>query len=75
MDLSQGGHTIGIDLTSLVKAQVEEGMFADGFLLTVPPYAGEGIRSTSVSRYLSVADATIDVSYREVSRPVRERGL
>jgi hypothetical protein len=73
VDLSRGGHTIGIDVTNLVKAQVEEGAFADGFLLTVPPYAGEGIRSPSVSRYLPIADATIDVAYREVSRPPRGR--
>jgi hypothetical protein len=65
---------VGIDLTNLVKAQIEEGVYMDGFLLTVPPYAGEGIRSCSVARYLPIADATISVSYRERSRPLSRGG-
>jgi hypothetical protein len=73
VDLSEGGHAIGLDLTNLVKAQIEEGLYTDGFLLTVPPYAGEGIRSSSIARYLPIAGATIDVAYREVTRPPRGR--
>ena len=71
VDLSRGRHTIGVDLTGLLKEQLEEGLFTDGFLMTVPPYIGEGIPAASAARYLSVGTATLRVSYREVSAPVR----
>jgi hypothetical protein len=69
VDLSQGGRAIGIDVTNLVKAQVEDGVFADGFLLTVPPYAGEGLPVAPTPRYLSMESGSVDVSYRVVSAP------
>jgi hypothetical protein len=69
IDLSKGRQQVGLDLTGLLKEQIEEGMFADGFLLTVPPYVGEGIPAAALTRYVSVANATLAVTYREVSDP------
>jgi hypothetical protein len=71
VDLARGAHTLGLDLTGPVKEALEEGRTLHGFMIRVPPYAGEGIRVEDISRFGSLASARVDVTYRVIPRPTR----
>jgi hypothetical protein len=69
VELSRGAHEIGIDVSSLVKEVVEYGLDAHGFLLTVAPNSGDGIRSEDLARFSGLANAALEVTYRNVPEP------
>ena len=69
VDLSKGSATFGIDLTGLMKEILEDGRAANGFIVTVPSYAGEGIASSDLDWLAGFSSATLDLSYRIYSRP------
>lgn len=62
--------TASIDVTSVLKQVLEEGMFADGFILTVPGYGTRGLPSETVSR-LNVSGGSLSIAYRRVGQRTR----
>jgi len=74
LDLAGGGATATFDVTAILKEVVEEGLTADGFLLTVDPVAGTGISVADLTRFGTLTGATFDVSYRNVPAALLSRG-
>ena len=66
LDFARGGATASFDVTAILKEVLESGMTADGFLLTVDPADGTGIASGDLTRFGTLAAATLDVQYRRV---------
>lgn len=60
------------DVTHLIKEIVEEGVFADGFILTVHPGDGIGYSEEDAARFQGISGATLDVRSRIIG--VRSRG-
>jgi hypothetical protein len=74
VDLASGATTASLDVTMLVKEIVEAGMTADGFILSVVPHEGEGIRVEDLPRLAALAGASLAVSYVKVPAIDRRRG-
>ena len=72
--LDRGATTAHLDVTSLVKEIVESGFVVDGFILTVAPRDGEGIRTEDLSRLEGLTGATFDLMYRAVPTIPRGEG-
>jgi hypothetical protein len=64
VDFSTPGTAV-IDVTSMMKEILENGTFADGFLLSVPSFAGEGLALDRAAG-LDVTGGTLRISYRQV---------
>lgn len=71
VELDRGATTATLDVTFLVKEIVQAGMTADGFILTVVPQDGDGIRTEDLPRLAGLAEAALAVSY--IKMPSRER--
>lgn len=65
LDLDGGGE-LTFDMTRVAKEIVEEGVYADGFLLTVDPADGIGLLSDDVERFQGLASASVEIAYRNV---------
>jgi hypothetical protein len=63
VDLGRGATTATLDVTTIVKEFVEGGMSADGFILSVAPSEGDGIRVEDLARFADLAGATLAVLY------------
>lgn len=74
LDLGVGTADLRFDVTPIVKEIVEHGMEADGFILTVDPADGRGIRTADLARLQNLVGATLEVTYRRVSSPPSRRG-
>jgi hypothetical protein len=72
LDLARGAGTVSFDLTAVLKEIVEEGAFADGFIVTIDPEEGEGIRAQDLPRLGALGTANLEIKYRQVPpRPIR----
>jgi hypothetical protein len=69
VDLSRGEESLAIDLTLLLKEIVEDGMEAEGFVLTVPPFEGDGLSVEDADQFMGVGQATLELAYRKVPNP------
>lgn len=65
VEYSRGAHEVTIDLTGLFKEVYERGREAHGFLVSVAPYEGDGIRSEDLERFQDLGDGQIELLYRE----------
>ena len=75
VDLARDRRGVTFDLTAVLKEIVEEGIFADGFIVTVDPEEGEGIRALDLARLGALATAELTIKYRQVPpRPLRRIG-
>jgi hypothetical protein len=75
LDLRADASEVAFDVTGLMKEIVEAGMEAHGFILTLAPADGVGIRVEDLSRLGSLADAALEIEYRRVPpRPSRRWG-
>jgi hypothetical protein len=66
LDLRSGQTRIRFNLLSLMKEIVERGEEAHGFLLTVRPTRGQGIRTEHLARLAGLENAVIRIQYRAV---------
>lgn len=66
LDLNRGATDLVFDMTRVVKEIVEEGVFADGFILTVDPGEGVGLPADDVTRFEDLSSASLDVTYRYI---------
>lgn len=74
LDLRSAATDVTFDVTSLMKEIVESEMQADGFILTVAPHDGIGIRTEDLPRFADLASAEVEVSYRSVPSAPRRQG-
>jgi hypothetical protein len=74
IDLREASSELTIDCTAVFKEIVEGGVFADGFILTVDPSEGNGIRTADLARLQGLATATLDVKYRKIPPSPVQRG-
>ncbi|MGQ0720713.1 MAG: DNRLRE domain-containing protein [Candidatus Eiseniibacteriota bacterium] len=72
VDFSTPG-TATIDVTGMMKDVLEDGVFADGFLLSVPSFAGEGMALDRAAG-LDVTGGTLRISYRQVGHGPNAQG-
>jgi hypothetical protein len=61
-DLNRGSGTDVFDMTSLMKEILEDGMTADGFVLTVASEEREGLSEDDASRFASMEGAELKVT-------------
>lgn len=73
VDLSSASQ-VRIDVTAVMKEVLEEGMEADGFILTVDPRDGVGIASGDVSSFSGLTGATLEMTYRRSPPVPGQRG-
>jgi hypothetical protein len=66
LDLNRSGAELVFDMTRVVKEIVEEGAFADGFVVTVDPTDGIGLRAEDVRRFQNLASASLELKYRNI---------
>ncbi|HMB70032.1 MAG TPA: DNRLRE domain-containing protein [bacterium] len=66
VDLSSGSGWVEVDMTPLLKEQYEKGASSEGFLLMSDPGVSNGLASSDASRFAGLANATIDIRYREL---------
>jgi hypothetical protein len=72
--LARGGaQELEVDVTHLLKEIVEAGMPAHGFLVTVNPADGEGLRLADLPRFGSLAGAELEIRYRSLGEMARRR--
>jgi hypothetical protein len=53
-------------MTPLLKEEYEKGAGLEGFLLMPDPGVSAGLSSSEASRFAGLANATIDIRYREL---------
>lgn len=68
-----GTQELEVDVTGLVKEIVEAGFPAYGFLVTVHPGDGEGLRLADVSRFGALTGAELEIRYRNLGDWARRR--
>ncbi|HMB68322.1 MAG TPA: hypothetical protein VKU85_03390, partial [bacterium] len=71
VNYGSGTATAVFDVTAILKETLEHGMFADGYLLTVDPKDGAGLSVADLTRFGTLAGATLDVKYRPAFRQAR----
>jgi hypothetical protein len=75
LDLRGGASEMAFDVTALLKEIVESGREAHGFILTVTPADGVGLRVEDLPRFAGLANAALEVKYRALpERRPRARG-
>ena len=74
LDLRGGAAEVAFDVTGLMKEILESGMDAHGFILTVAPEEGVGLRLEDLPRFAGLATASLDVRYRKMPPPPSRRG-
>ncbi len=68
-DLGNGVASFGIDVTHFMKEILEDGLAAEGILVTVPPYQGEGFDAADLSWVEGMASVVLDLDTRAYSPP------
>lgn len=64
--------TVTFDVTPLVKEIVEEGVFADGFILTVHPGDGVGLRGEDVNALNQIGSADLEIKSKFIGVRTKE---
>jgi hypothetical protein len=65
IDLSKGASTVSADVTEIMKT-LENGEISNGFLVTVDPADGIGLKETDLPRFDGIANASLEVTWRKV---------
>jgi hypothetical protein len=75
LDLRVPASEVTFDVTGVMKEILESGMEAHGFILTVAPSDGVGLRLEDLPRLAGLANAELELKYRKIPpRPDRRRG-
>jgi hypothetical protein len=70
IDLSKGDSTVFVDVTEIVK-ELEEAENSNGFLVTVDPADGVGLKEADLPRFDGLANASLEISWRKVpAKPI-----
>ncbi|MEZ5066057.1 MAG: hypothetical protein R3B81_15095, partial [bacterium] len=69
-EVSAGQSEVVFDVSIPVKEILEYGAANRGFLVTVEPAAGLGLRAADAEA-IGLSNASLDVSYRQIPRPPR----
>jgi hypothetical protein len=75
LDLRTPVSEVAFDVTGIMKEILESGMEAHGFLLTVAPADGIGLRVDDLPRFAGLANAGLELKYRQARPlPAHRRG-
>jgi hypothetical protein len=66
VDLSSGSAWVEVDLTPLLKEAFEKGAASEGFLLMPDPGSSARLTASDAQRFAGLANATLDIRYREL---------
>jgi hypothetical protein len=70
IDLAKGSSTVFVSVTEIMK-ELEEGDASNGFLVTVDPADGIGLKEEDLPRFDGLASASLEVSWRRVpAKPI-----
>jgi hypothetical protein len=70
VDLNRGPSETELDLPSILKEIVEADKVADGFLVTVDPADGRGLKVQDLPRLQGLRTGAVRIEFRTIPAPV-----